>query len=97
MKGTKQLYSQVFDAFDDVKPEGGWNKRDRHDHSKEQMQWFIDNGCEYHKVCAEPGDLILWDSVSIHSPAHPLSKLRMMANCALWCDARIDQLADCNL
>jgi hypothetical protein len=26
------------------------------------MQWFYDRGCELIKVCADPGDLILWDS-----------------------------------
>lgn len=26
------------------------------------MQWLADHGCEWVKVCAEPGDLILWDS-----------------------------------
>lgn len=26
------------------------------------MQWLKDHGLEWVKVCAEPGDLILWDS-----------------------------------
>lgn len=64
LKGSAALYSQLFDAFDDVKPERGWNKIDRHNHTPEQLQWFYDNGCEWHKVCAQPGDLLLWDSVS---------------------------------
>ena len=68
MKGSKALYTQLFEAFDDQKPERGWNTRDRHDHSPEQIQWLIDHGCEYHKVCAEPGDLLLWDSVSYPIP-----------------------------
>ncbi|RDW60314.1 hypothetical protein BP5796_11920 [Coleophoma crateriformis] len=26
------------------------------------MKWLADHGCEWVKVCAEPGDLLLWDS-----------------------------------
>ncbi|WVF67421.1 hypothetical protein IAT40_002177 [Kwoniella sp. CBS 6097] len=71
LKGSKALYKELFEAFDDVKPERGWNKNDRHDHTPEQIQWLIDHGCEYHKVCAEPGDLLLWDSRTIHYGATP--------------------------
>lgn len=65
LKGSSALYSQLYDEFEDRQPEGGWNKHDRHDHTPEQIQWLIDHGCEYHKVTADPGDLLLWDSVSI--------------------------------
>ncbi|GFZ49267.1 hypothetical protein JCM24511_07386 [Saitozyma sp. JCM 24511] len=71
LKGSAALYSQLFDAFDDVKPERGWNKIDRHNHTPEQLQWFYDNGCEWHKVCAQPGDLLLWDSRTVHYGATP--------------------------
>ena len=64
LKGSSALYTALFQEFEDRKPEGGWNKHDRHDHSPEQIQWLLDHGCEYHKVTAEPGDLLLWDSVS---------------------------------
>lgn len=30
------------------------------------MQWLEDHGCEWIKVCAEPGDLLLWDSRTPH-------------------------------
>ena len=30
------------------------------------MQWLADHGCEWVKVCAEPGDLLLWDSRTPH-------------------------------
>lgn len=30
------------------------------------MQWLKDHGCEWHKVCAEAGDLIVWDSRTPH-------------------------------
>ena len=46
------------------KPAEGWNKRDRHNHTPEQLQWLEEHGAKWVKVCAEPGDLLLWDSVS---------------------------------
>lgn len=75
MKGSKALYTQLWEAFDDTKPPGGWNKADRHDHTPEQIQWLIDHGCEHIKICAEPGDLLLWDSVSsaVNHRAPPLT------------------------
>jgi len=63
LKGSSALYADLFKAFEDNKPEGGWNKNDRHDHTGEQLQWLYDHGCTWEKVCAEPGDLLLWDSV----------------------------------
>lgn len=30
------------------------------------MKWLKDHGCEWIKVCAEPGDLLLWDSRTAH-------------------------------
>jgi ectoine hydroxylase-related dioxygenase (phytanoyl-CoA dioxygenase family) len=30
------------------------------------MRWLEDHGYEWHGVCAEPGDLILWDSRTPH-------------------------------
>lgn len=34
--------------------------------SKQELAWFAEKGAKVHKVCAEPGDLILWDSRTIH-------------------------------
>jgi hypothetical protein len=30
------------------------------------MKWLADHGCEWVKVCAEPGDLLLWESRTPH-------------------------------
>lgn len=68
LKGSSALYAEMFEAFDDVKPPQGWSTIDRHDHTPEQLQWLVDHGCEWEKVCAQPGDLLLWDSVSSVSP-----------------------------
>lgn len=30
------------------------------------MQWLEEKGCEWVKVCADPGDLLVWDSRTPH-------------------------------
>lgn len=30
------------------------------------LEWLSSHGCEWVKVCAEPGDLVLWDSRTPH-------------------------------
>ena len=64
LKGSKKLYAEFFKAFEHTAPEGGWTARDRYDHTPEQIQWFLERGCEWEKVCLEPGDMVLFDSVS---------------------------------
>lgn len=38
---------------------------------QEQLKWFEQRGCELVKVCAEPGDVIIWDSRTMHYAAFP--------------------------
>ncbi|KAJ6015937.1 hypothetical protein N7540_010528 [Penicillium herquei] len=37
------------------------------------MKWLEDHGCKWEKVCAEPGDLLLWDSRTPHYNLSPKS------------------------
>jgi hypothetical protein len=37
----------------------------------EEIQWFTDRGMKPLKVLAEPGDLILWDSRTVHWGGEP--------------------------
>lgn len=32
----------------------------------EHLKWFEENGCRLVKVCVDPGDLIIWDSRTLH-------------------------------
>ena len=43
------------------------------------MKWLADHGCEWIKVCAEPGDLILWDSRAPHYNVPPTEMRDRMA------------------
>ncbi|KAJ3464939.1 hypothetical protein MRS44_005597 [Fusarium solani] len=42
--------------------------------NEDEIKWFEEKGCRQIKVNAEPGDLILWDSRTIHHVALPESE-----------------------
>lgn len=48
-----------------------WVKKDFYGFTQEELGWFKAKGLAPHKVCAEPGDLILWDSRTVHYGAEP--------------------------
>ncbi|ORX40001.1 hypothetical protein BD324DRAFT_679068 [Kockovaella imperatae] len=87
LKGSSALYKELWRAFDEHI--GGWNKHDRHDHTPEQIQWLLDHGCEWHKVCADPGDLLLWDSRTVHYGATPTSTNPRLASYVCYKPARM--------
>ncbi len=55
LRGSKQLYGQLFDAFAKDMPAGGWSEDDGFGFTEEMMQWFYDHGCKWEKLCANPG------------------------------------------
>ncbi len=60
------------DEFFDTKTEmATWNPLDRYLFNEEQLAWFAQQGIHPHKVCADIGDLILWDSRTIHYGTEP--------------------------
>ncbi|EGV63738.1 hypothetical protein PSN45_004196 [Yamadazyma tenuis] len=67
-RGSHKLFREFFDTQID---KSTWDPVDRYIFTDEQLQWFIDRGCEEIKTCCEPGDLILWDSRTIHWGMEP--------------------------
>lgn len=43
------------------------------------MKWLEEKGCEWYKVCADPGDLIVWDSRTPHYNVPPKSNVDRLA------------------
>ena len=50
-----------------------WGPTDWFGFTDEEVGWFKAKGCEPVKVCADPGDLILWDSRTVHYNCLPQS------------------------
>lgn len=59
--------------FDTETDPSSWKKKDLHKISEENMNWFKARNMKPLKVEAEPGDLILWDSRTVHWGGEPTS------------------------
>ncbi|KAF8846666.1 phytanoyl-CoA dioxygenase [Acephala macrosclerotiorum] len=57
--------------FDTQTEKSSWKPRDLHMFEREQLEWFTAKGLKPLKVCADVGDLILWDSRTIHYGSEP--------------------------
>jgi ectoine hydroxylase-related dioxygenase (phytanoyl-CoA dioxygenase family) len=51
-----------------------WKVKDGYGFTEEQVKWYTDRGIKTHKVCAEAGDLLIWDSRTIHWGTEPTEK-----------------------
>ncbi|BGP40255.1 hypothetical protein JCM10449v2_004213 [Rhodotorula kratochvilovae] len=48
-----------------------WGPIDWAGFNPDEEEWFFERGCKWIKVCAQPGDLILWDSRTMHMNCVP--------------------------
>lgn len=67
LEGSSQYYAELWQHFDHKKGDNGWNAWEQQFLDEEMCAWLESKGCKWVKVCCEPGDLLLWDSVS-HLP-----------------------------
>lgn len=81
MKGSRTHFEELFNAFERHKPKEGWSTRDVYVFNEEQLAWLALKGCVWHKINANPGDLILWDSRTCHYGALPSSENFRIATC----------------
>ncbi|KAJ0120016.1 hypothetical protein J7T55_000869 [Diaporthe amygdali] len=71
--GSNTLYKELWENFDHKKGEKGWNTWEQQFLDEEMCAWLESKGCKWVKVCAQPGDLLLWDSRCVHYGATPSS------------------------
>jgi len=69
--GSHKLHDEYLDTQTD---KSSWLSRDLFPFNKGQLEWFTAKGLKPHKVCADVGDLILWDSRTIHYGAEPTER-----------------------
>lgn len=72
MKGSSVLNEEFFASHTNERKT--WGPTDWFGFTPDEVQWFADRGCELIKVCADPGDLILWDSRTVHYNVLPESE-----------------------
>ncbi|KAL2677325.1 hypothetical protein Neosp_011094 [[Neocosmospora] mangrovei] len=73
LENSNKFYAELWEHFDHKKGPNGWNKWEQQFVDKDMCDWLETKGCKWVKVCAQPGDLILWDSRCIHYGATPSS------------------------
>ncbi|GKT51935.1 uncharacterized protein ColSpa_12116 [Colletotrichum spaethianum] len=70
-KGAHRLSEEFHVAFkDEPNKIWAWTK-EWYGFTDEGMKWLADKGCEWLKINAEPGDLLLWDSRTPHYNLSP--------------------------
>lgn len=62
-KGSNNVLEEFFETQTN---KDEWITRDYFSLTPRQLKWFEDKGCEMIRVSLEPGDLIVWDSRTIH-------------------------------
>jgi len=86
LRGSQKLHEEFF------KETGGWKKeqdsgadQNGYGYIKEDVEWYRNKGCEEVKVCAGEGDLILWDSRTIHWNASPVGERTRFVTYVCYC------------
>ncbi|TVY45737.1 hypothetical protein LSUB1_G000401 [Lachnellula subtilissima] len=74
LKGSHKLSEEFFSAHDGVLGRKTWGPSDWFGFQPEEVEWFKGKGCELLKVCAGVGDVILWDSRTVHYNVLPESE-----------------------
>ncbi len=69
--GSHKLMDEFLDTQTD---KDTWKRIDFFKFDEAQLSWFRSRGVKPQKVCAEVGDLILWDSRTIHYGSVPTEK-----------------------
>lgn len=73
MEGSSKYYRELWKHFDHKRGPNGWNRHEQEFLDEDICKWIESKGCKWIKVCCEPGDLILWDSQTVHYGAMPSS------------------------
>lgn len=69
--GSQKLCEEFFETQTD---KSTWKPEDSYLYTVEQLAWFEARGIKPLKVLADPGDLIIWDSRTIHYGSEPTEK-----------------------
>jgi ectoine hydroxylase-related dioxygenase (phytanoyl-CoA dioxygenase family) len=71
IRNSHNFTEQFFKEHPEVVSRKTWGPEDWFGFEGKEVDWFIAKGCDVVKVCADPGDLIVWDSRTIHYNSTP--------------------------
>lgn len=72
--GSHKYNDEFFDSHPEKSRGNLLADRDVYLFDDNELAWFQERGLQPHKVCAEPGDLLMWDSRVIHYGSDPTEK-----------------------
>ncbi|GAA5885037.1 hypothetical protein JCM6882_007205 [Rhodosporidiobolus microsporus] len=70
LEGSHKKMTAFFDETGRTETRS-WGPVDWAGFNPDEEEWFFEKGCKWVKVCAQPGDLILWDSRTMHMNCVP--------------------------
>ncbi|GAA5856546.1 hypothetical protein JCM8547_005858 [Rhodosporidiobolus lusitaniae] len=99
LKGSAKLndkyFTEVWNGTDGVVLKGDEAQTDFFGYTPEILSWFYENGAKWVKTELNPGDLVIWDSRTVHYNVPPLGDRDRVAAYTCFMPARLcapDQL-----
>ncbi|TKA37094.1 hypothetical protein B0A54_11955 [Friedmanniomyces endolithicus] len=75
LAGSHKHHKQHFDQIGGFRPEQDQGAEENgYDYTAQDVAFYHAQGCKEVKICAKAGDLILWDSRTIHWNASPVGE-----------------------
>ncbi|WRT70419.1 uncharacterized protein IL334_007417 [Kwoniella shivajii] len=86
LKGSHKVHQEYFESVGGFKlDQDAGEKENGYTYKVEEMDWFKKKGCEEIKICAGAGDLILWDSRTVHWNASPVGNQTRFVTYVCYC------------
>lgn len=96
MKGSTKLMPEFFKTHSGTIGRETWGPSDWFGFDEGEVKWFEERGCEIHKVTAEAGDLILWDSRTMHFNCVPSTQNVRAVVCEYSSPIQVVSLSNCH-
>lgn len=89
LSGSHKLHQQHFDAIGGFRADKDAGLGENgYDFYGQDADWYRQQGCEEIKICAAKGDLIIWDSRTIHWNASPTAAQTRFISYVCYCPRR---------
>ncbi|KXT02886.1 hypothetical protein AC578_1804 [Pseudocercospora eumusae] len=86
LSGSHRLHQKHFDSIGGFKSEKDLGVGENgYNFDPEDAEWYREQGCKEVKICANAGDLILWDSRTIHWNCSPTGKQTRFITYVCYC------------
>ena len=89
-KGAHLLSAQFHDEMKNEERIPQWTN-EWYGFTSAGMEWLANHGCVWEKVCAEPGDLVLWDSRTPHYNKSPGNGSKRDRMCIYTCYMPVEE------